>query len=1111
MSCCAFRLLLLSLMWNAAGVLVSEAAPAPVSQAWAVRIDGPTNTPIQAAGMAVGPSGDVFLASNVRGGGYYIQDILVTRRSSSGALVWERRYEPPEGPSASEMAFAIVAHGTNVYVAASITSTNGASPDFLTLKYRDTGELEWAVRSDGPTQYNDSPSGIDVDGDGNVLVLGHSYGSAGGTDIVVLKFGSAGNLLWMYSYDNPQHGWDDAAGMRVDASGNIYVAGTSGHSGEETWVVIFKLDPDGHALWTAQETSGNPYGLTARGLDIDSAGNVVTVGIERWTYCVTWKYDANGNRQWMARYRAEEPASMQAVNVRFDGSGKIITAANLYGSGTNDTVLIKYGLDGQQLWATRISHPNGTAHLNALDLDSDGNSYLTTTPAYDVVTVKVSPEGAQLWSVTYDSPGFFYDYGEFLKVTPSGDIFVAGRSTYSSQTFVSLVKYTQQPVTGLATATVTPALQVVDPGTDVVFTAETTGPGPIDFQWRRNGRPIPDATNSTLALSNVQPVDRGDYSVIISNLAGVTVSPETRLSVRVPPEVVVAPTQALAYVGTDTAFAATVFGNDFATLQWRHNGTNIPGATYEMLRLINLTAASSGSYDVVVSTVGGSTTSSAAGLRISRAVEVIGTTPHRSAISTWEYAPQLWVLANGESLIAARSNHLMGSSIVLHKHAPNGELLWTTAFESPGFTNAEPSRLVLDGAGNIYIAGVSGESYYDATSAVLKFNPAGQLLWSRILDGTNLWRGVHAFAVDPQGNSVIGTLGPTQMRVNRYNPAGDLQWSFIDPSPDNDTVALAVDASGNTYLGTTIRIGGHNEIRLRKFDATGGILWTILSPEGQHNRLGVLAVDGGGHLIVAGIGEPVDVPDGWMFVQEYSSDGQKLWETRTGSSWREVSYIAAIAVGPGDDITVLNRSDDDYEPGEESSVTRIGPDGQLRYRISEREILVSRPSQLALDNFGNAYVTGFGGRVATGVDAATAKYDAYGHRHWLVYYNGTQSSWQEGLAVGADAAGDIRVLAIESTGSDSSGDFSLLHYRQRDPASTFRLRLIADAGGTFHLGVLAQEPFQIQASTDLQNWDVLTEEETQQLLQPGATSFGDAPKRFFRLIFTGMKSRISLQ
>jgi hypothetical protein len=315
---------------------------------------------------------------------------------------------------------------------------------------------------------------------------------------------------------------------------------------------------------------------------------------------------------------------------------------------------------------------------------------------------------------------------------------------------------------------------------------------------------------------------------------------------------------------------------------------------------------------------------------------------------------------------------------------------------------------------------------------------------------------------------------------------------------------VAVDASGNTYLGTTIRVntGGGNEIRLRKFDSTGATIWIVPSAEGQFSRLGALAVDITGHLIVAGLGEPPAGSDGSMFVQKYSPGGQKLWETRTGSMFREISFIAALAVGPGNEITVLHRSDDDYEPGEESGLTRIEPDGRLRYRISERQILVWYPSQLALDNFGNAYVTGWGGRVATGVDAVTAKYDAYGTRHWLVYYDGPQPSWQYSVAVGADATGDVRVLAIDETGSDSSWHYSLLHYRQRDPESTFRLQLIVDAGGTFHLSTPAQEPFRIEASPDLQTWSLLAEQETQQLLQPGAVSFADFPKRFFRLILT---------
>ncbi|HKX61200.1 MAG TPA: immunoglobulin domain-containing protein, partial [Verrucomicrobiae bacterium] len=682
-SCPSGLLLLVAIVLNAPiqSFAATGETPGPVSQAWAVRINPPPNSYLHAAGMDVGPSGDVFLVSNARSSDWanYDPDILITRRNPSGALVWEKRYESSGSSSENEMAVGLVAIGSAIYVVGSISSLTGSlGPDFLTLKYRDTGELEWAARYDDPGHLNNMAAAVTVDGLGNVLVVGDSNSTNGTVDILVLKYGPTGNLLWTFAYDSPDQGYDSAVGIRTDPAGNIYVAGTSTRSSDVYSVVAFKLDSDGHQLWTARETSGNPQGVTARSLDVDAAGNVAVLGEER-SYSVTWKYDALGNRQWKSRYRAEEPASLYAVNIRFDASGDIITAANLYGSGVNDALLVKYAAgDGRQIWATRVADPAGTAHLNALGVDGDGNSYLTVSPASDVVTVKVSPGGAQLWAVTFNSQGFYSDYGEFLKVAASGDILVAGRSTQFADSFVSLVKYTQQPVGSVATAVVTPAFQVVDPGTHVVFTAETSGPEPIYYQWRLNGRPIPGATNVTLELANVSASHRGDYSVIISNPAGATVSPESRLSVRTPPEVAITPTETVAYVGTDAAFLATVAGNDFTTLQWRYNGANIPGATNEIFRIPTLSAADSGAYDVMVSTLGGITTSSAAGLRISSAVKLVGTTPHRSSGSTWDYAPQLQVLPAGEFLIAARSNHVMGSSIVLYKHAADGGLAWTS-------------------------------------------------------------------------------------------------------------------------------------------------------------------------------------------------------------------------------------------------------------------------------------------------------------------------------------------------------------------------------------------------------------------------------------------------
>ena len=156
-------------------------------------------------------------------------------------------------------------------------------------------------------------------------------------------------------------------------------------------------------------------------------------------------------------------------------------------------------------------------------------------------------------------------------------------------------------------------------------------------------------------------------------------------------------------------------------------------------------------------------------------------------------------------------------------------------------------------------------------------------------------------------------------------------------------------------------------------------------------------------------------------------------------------------------------------------------------------LLVGNPSQLALDSFGNAYVTGNG--------ALTAKFDPNGNRLWMVSYLSHPWTWQYGLVLGIDAVGDVRVLIAQSPLSDTTADFRVLRYRQRDPAGILRVRIIPSGAGTFRLDGPAGDAFQIEASTDLQNWTLLGPVETQQLLQPGGAALSGSPRRFFRLVF----------
>ncbi|MHC1769261.1 MAG: immunoglobulin domain-containing protein [Verrucomicrobiia bacterium] len=76
--------------------------------------------------------------------------------------------------------------------------------------------------------------------------------------------------------------------------------------------------------------------------------------------------------------------------------------------------------------------------------------------------------------------------------------------------------------------------QAVDAGTRASFRVTALGTPPLAYQWRLDGHDLANQTNATLSLSNVQPAEEGDYTVVVTNLAGVASSAPARLWVTPP-------------------------------------------------------------------------------------------------------------------------------------------------------------------------------------------------------------------------------------------------------------------------------------------------------------------------------------------------------------------------------------------------------------------------------------------------------------------------------------------------------------------------------------------------------------------------------------------------
>lgn len=155
-----------------------------------------------------------------------------------------------------------------------------------------------------------------------------------------------------------------------------------------------------------------------------------------------------------------------------------------------------------------------------------------------------------------------------------------------------------------------PVNRTVDAGRNAFFRMSAVGALPLIYQWQCNGTNIPNATNSFLAFTNVQPAQAGNYyAVTVTNTLGTNTSLPMTLNVN-PLEAFIQPqTVSTVYDGTVT-FTATTIGQGPFTYQWQFNGTNLLNATNSVLSLTNVLAGNAGAYSVIVGNAFGSETNS---------------------------------------------------------------------------------------------------------------------------------------------------------------------------------------------------------------------------------------------------------------------------------------------------------------------------------------------------------------------------------------------------------------------------------------------------------------------------------------------------------------------
>ena len=112
-------------------------------------------------------------------------------------------------------------------------------------------------------------------------------------------------------------------------------------------------------------------------------------------------------------------------------------------------------------------------------------------------------------------------------------------------------------------------------GTNASFSVYALGTPPFAYQWQFNGTVIAGATNSALALTDVQVPNTGDYTVIVTNAFGIAQSNTTLTVIPAAPLIIAQPVSQAIMIRNNVTFHVVAQGSEPLTYQWQFNGTKV--------------------------------------------------------------------------------------------------------------------------------------------------------------------------------------------------------------------------------------------------------------------------------------------------------------------------------------------------------------------------------------------------------------------------------------------------------------------------------------------------------------------------------------------------------
>jgi uncharacterized delta-60 repeat protein len=402
------------------------------------------------------------------------------------------------------------------------------------------------------------------------------------------------------------------------------------------------------------------------------------------------------------------------------------------------------------------------------------------------------------------------------------------------------------------------------------------------------------------------------------------------------------------------------------------------------------------------------------------------------------------------------------------KYNSAGTQQWVDVYANSTSTfSEEPSEMVIDNAGAIYVTGSSPLlSTSNRDIFTIKYDQSGNRIWENFYQYSlnNNDEYPLDMSVDGDGNvfivgNIIGNGTGQDIGIFKINSTGQVAWEVtIDSIQQPDYArSIGIDPSGDYIYITgdlTVATVGFldRDIIVLKLDTTGTEIARIIQ-DGPGNNFDLpyeLDVDGNGNVAITGMQSmnSANTANGDVATSYFNSQLTALWTRfRNGDSFTNDQGADMVVDADGNSyICGFTRSGDIMY--EDLVVFKVNSSGQRLWKFiytGNEETSSELGVAIAIDDQKNVYVTGTTDS-STGInsrDIYTVKLNPSGQLLWEQIYNGTASGSDSPVEIAVNSLGNTIVTA-NTVNTGTGLDATVLCY---SPTGTLLWSTAFDKGG----------------------------------------------------------------